>query len=71
MMNEEMVRELVRHAVARRLGEPASIPMVQVPQALLEHASHRRWVLPESEGPCLIEPNVQCVHCGYCQSHGH
>jgi len=65
-----MVRELVRQAVARRLGEPSE-PRVEVPLALMDHASHRRWVLPESDGPCLIEPDVQCVHCGYCQSHGH
>lgn len=36
--------------------------------------SHARFTLPrDSEGtlPCLIEPAVQCVHCGYCQSLGH
>jgi hypothetical protein len=70
MMDEQMVRELVRQAVARRLGEPAAAT-VHVPLALMDHSSHRRWVLPESEGPCLIEPNVQCMHCGFCQSHGH
>jgi len=70
MMDEQVVRELVRQAVARRLGEP-STPNVHVPRTLLEHSSHRRWVLPESDGPCLIEPAVQCPHCGYCQSHGH
>ena len=68
-MNEQAIRELVREAVARRLGEPG--PMVHVPLALIDHSSHRRWVLPESDGPCLIEPDVQCTHCGYCQSHGH
>jgi hypothetical protein len=35
------------------------------------HASHFRYTLPESGGPCLIEPAVRCNHCGYCQSHGH
>ncbi len=69
-MNEQVIRELVREAVARRLGEP-SATTVHVPVALIDHSSHRRWVLPESEGPCLIEPTVQCTHCGYCQSHGH
>ena len=68
-MNEQAIRELVRETVARRLGEPG--PMVHVPLALIDHSSHRRWVLPESDGPCLIEPDVQCTHCGYCQSHGH
>jgi hypothetical protein len=70
MMDEQVVRELVRQAVARRLGEP-SVPTVRVPVALTDHSSHHRWVLPKSDGSCLIEPNVQCVHCGYCESHGH
>ena len=36
--------------------------------------SHARFTLPrDSEGTssCLIEPAVQCVHCGYCQSLGY
>jgi len=69
-MDEQLVRDLVRQAVARRLGEPA-VPTVHVPVALIDHSSHRRWVLPKSDGPCLIEPTVQCTHCGYCESHGH
>jgi hypothetical protein len=69
MMDEQAIRELVRQAVTRRLGEPS--PVVRVPLVLLDHSSHRRWVLPESDGSCLIEPDVPCVHCGYCQSHGH
>jgi hypothetical protein len=69
-MDEQMVRQLVRDAVARRLGEPA-VPTVHVPVALMEHSSHHRWNVPSSDGPCLIEPTVQCNHCGYCQSHGH
>jgi len=70
MMDEQTVRELVRQAVARRLGEPAE-PTVHVPLALMDHSSHHRWTVPSSDGPCLIEPTVQCTHCGYCQSHGH
>ena len=70
MMDEEMVRELVRQAVARRFGDP-SAPMVHVPQVLFEHASHRRYLLKESGGPCIIEPGVRCSHCGYCESHGY
>ena len=69
-MNEEKLRELVREALARRIGEPAGAT-VHVPLALTEHASHHRWTVPASDGACLIEPSVECVHCGYCQSHGH
>jgi hypothetical protein len=70
-MNEEALREMVRQAVARRLGgqdetarEPRGAPAVL-------QMSHARYALPESDGPCLIEPSVPCNHCGYCQSHGH
>ena len=41
------------------------------PLTFSSHASHFRYSLPESGGPCLIEPAVPCNHCGYCQSHGH
>ena len=67
-MDEETLRALVRQAVAKHLQNPA--PAVQ-PLTVVSHASHVRYLLPESDGPCLIEPTVQCNHCGYCQSHGH
>jgi hypothetical protein len=70
-MDEDLLRAMVREAVARRLGaehEPASEPQ---PVSLRSHVSHYRYDLPDSGGPCLIEPGVQCNHCGYCQSHGH
>lgn len=71
-MNEEALRALVRDAVARHLGTTAATPDVPAsPVALVAHASHYRYTLPESGGPCLIEPGVPCNHCGYCQSHGH
>jgi hypothetical protein len=38
---------------------------------LTSHPSHYRYNLPPSDGPCIIEPGVQCNHCGYCESHGH
>lgn len=25
----------------------------------------------EDDGRCLIEPSVECNHCGFCQSYGH
>ena len=71
-MDEQELRALVRQAVARHLhgteGEHDAAPARLV---LSGHASHYRYALPESDGPCLIEPSVQCTHCGYCQSHGH
>jgi hypothetical protein len=73
-MNEEALRALVREAVTRHLGgqtEPPSAPST-VRLTVLNHPSHYRFTnLPESDGPCIIEPSVACNHCGYCQSHGH
>jgi hypothetical protein len=68
-MNEEVLRQMVKEAVARRLGRSDEPP--EVPALLLRHASHYRYALPASGGACIIEPNVQCTHCGYCESHGH
>jgi hypothetical protein len=70
-MDEQALRALVRQAVSRHLESPAAGEPVPSRLAVVSHASHTRYVLPESDGPCLIEPSVQCNHCGYCQSHGH
>jgi hypothetical protein len=70
MMDEDLVRQLVREAVARRLAEEPGTT-VQVPAAVLAHTSHRRYPLEASSGPCIIEPGVRCSHCGYCESHGY
>ena len=70
-MDEEALRALVRQAVAHHLQGQQGPSTPARPLVLTSHASHLRYVLPESDGPCLIEPSVQCTHCGYCQSHGH
>jgi hypothetical protein len=70
--NEDELRAMVRLSLARALGGttgprgPSPLPL-----SAADHASHQRYALPESDGPCLIEPAVPCTHCGYCQSHGH
>jgi hypothetical protein len=69
-MNEEQIRAIVRDAMARR-GQTAPEISPDQREALGAHASHFRYALAGSGGPCLIEPTVQCNHCGYCQSHGH
>ncbi len=68
-MDEQALRALIREAVHRHLQGPSPAEPRALP--LLSDASHYRYTLPESDGPCLIEPTVQCNHCGYCQSHGH
>ena len=71
-MNEEALRALVRESIARRLGtSPEGGSAIAQPLTFTGHASHSRYLLPESDGPCLIEPTVRCNRCGYCESHGH
>lgn len=71
-MNEDHVRAMVRESIARHLGgRQMAEPDPEQPLALVRHASHFRYLgLPESGGPCVIEPVVHCTHCGFCQSHG-
>ena len=69
-MDEQALRALVREAVTRHLGNTEH-PLQIAPQSVARDASHYRYTLQPSEGPCLIEPAVQCNHCGYCESHGH
>jgi hypothetical protein len=73
-MNEEALRALVRESVARHLAResPRPAPPFTSPISFITHPSQYRYTtLPESDGPCIIEPGVACNHCGYCQSHGH
>ena len=38
------------------------------------HLSHGRFVFlapTEPNAPCVVEPEVRCQHCGFCQSYGH
>lgn len=70
-MNEDALRALVRDTIARLdRGQEARRPHPSRLRDLTPDPSHFRYALPESDGPCLIEPGVPCNHCGYCQSHG-
>ena len=69
-MDEQAVRELVRQTLARQL-QTQDQAHTAAPVRLLPDASHYRYALPKTDGPCLIEPTVQCNQCGYCESHGH
>ena len=75
-MTEDDLRALVRQAVARHLtasgGDAggAASPGAPAPGV---HPSFGRYLLPRepgSDGACLIEHEVKCTHCGFCQSHG-
>lgn len=81
-MTDAELRALVRDAVARHLtrtAEPAVRPVAPLPPTTTidavpwrGHASHQLYVsLVNVDSSCVIEPAVQCDHCGYCKSHGH
>ncbi len=79
-MTDEEIRALVRDAVTRHLGHlvaSAGRPEQRrgaAPPPWRAHPSFGRFLVTsgtEEGGPCLIEPNVRCNHCGYCQSYGH
>ena len=55
---------LAQAATAATLDPPAP-PAIAI--------SFGRYALPRAEDDtmCIIEPAVQCNHCGYCQCHGH
>jgi hypothetical protein len=73
-MNEDALRTMIREAIARQQTPIAPVGFARAGDGSLPleaHASHFRYALPGSGDACLIEPAVQCNHCGYCQSHGH
>ena len=82
-MTDDELRALVRDAIARHLGGASASPPVPTRGSYREtspaplwrsHPSFGKYLLPtgtDQDGPCLIEPNVNCNHCGFCLSHGH
>ena len=44
------------------------------PTSWTSHLSHGRFVFlapNDPDAPCVVEPQVRCHHCGFCQSYGH
>ena len=73
-MNEDALRALIRETIARvSSGGPGPVDALRRPQFAVAEpdASSYQYSLPPSDGPCFIEPGVQCNHCGFCQTHGH
>jgi hypothetical protein len=86
-MHEDELRALIRDAVARHLGAASadgragSLGAEAVAKAAPSpasswkaHLSHGRFVFlapTEPDAPCVVEPQVRCHHCGFCQSYGH
>lgn len=79
-MNDDELRLLIRAAIQRHMGAAAE---GRVPPKLgAFQASEGGQPLPMSFGQyrieraaddtmCIIEPAVQCNHCGFCKCHGH
>jgi hypothetical protein len=82
-MTDDEIRGLVRLAIQKHLGTPAAAqPDVASafrrtdaapPQPPPLSLSFSRYVLPRAadDTMCIIESEVKCNHCGYCQCHGH
>jgi hypothetical protein len=78
-MTDDELRALVRATVQKHLagstgstgsmGSTGSAPPLPPPL----HPSFVKYALvrPAGDSMCLIEPEVGCNHCGYCQCHGH
>ena len=77
-ISEHDLRQLVRGVIARRQGGDNLATAQPGPGATIvfepRHVSHLKFAIPragEAEGACVIDPDVRCTHCGYCQSLGH
>jgi hypothetical protein len=84
-MNDDELRSLIRAAIQKHMGgsspeqvrlKPATTGVVENTTGVLElpvSISFGQYQLERSAGDtsCLIEPAVQCNHCGFCKCHGH
>jgi hypothetical protein len=78
-VTDQELRAIVRDTIARHGRRVAAGPggdagILPPATALRQHPSHGLCSVPaggDAEGPCIIEPAVQCNHCGYCKSYGH
>jgi hypothetical protein len=72
-MNDEELRLLIRSAIQRHMGSAESVQTIRPkPDAPLSISfGQYRLERPADDTMCLIEPAVQCNHCGFCKCHGH
>ena len=81
-MNDDELRALIRAAIQRHMGGPpplrpkaggsATLAAIQA-SPTRRRLSFGQYRLERAAGDtsCLIEPAVQCNHCGFCKCHGH
>lgn len=80
-MNDDELRTLIRAAIRKHMSasavEPSGAPRRDVafgrgPEAVAS-VTFGQYQLERAKDDtsCLIEPAVQCNHCGFCKCHGH
>ena len=76
-MNDDELRLLIRQMIQKHMGESSESiqlkPDTPRPMELPVSISFGQYQLTRAAGDtsCLIEPAVQCNHCGFCKCHGH
>jgi hypothetical protein len=81
-MNDDELRQLIRAAIQRHVGGASqTAPTLTVestdtvrlkPDATLSISfGQYRLERAADDTMCIIEPAVQCNHCGFCKCHGH
>ena len=81
-MNDDELRQLIRAAIQRHTGaegaestagtirlKPDAPLLVSPPVSISFGQYHLERAADDTS--CLIEPAVQCNHCGFCKCHGH
>ena len=85
-MTDAELRTLVRQVIAREHGAVGrgathpdavttrrSAPALPDMAGCTSHASHARFTIArvDDRDDCIVEPDVRCNHCGFCQTFGH
>ena len=80
-MNDDELRGLIRAAIQKHMGaaapatssEASGFSRTATADAPLVSISFGQYRLERAadDTSCLIEPAVQCNHCGFCKCHGH
>ena len=81
-MTDDELRELIRAAIQKHMGSASAPPNSEElrrdaafgrgsdPVVSISFGQYRLDRAP-GDTSCLIEPAVQCNHCGFCKCHGH
>lgn len=75
-MNDDELRSLIRVAIQKHMSAPGEVrpnpdaARAEVPVVSISFGQYR-LDRAKDDTMCLIEPAVQCNHCGYCKCHGH